>query len=577
MSAFTETHRLRASTQILLLLLLAVMILPWLGETLFYSKGEPREAIQAVSCLKYGDWLLPLSYGSDLPYKPPFLGWCIAVFSWLFNGGEVNEYLSRLPSALALILMCWAIFRWAGKWRGERFGFICAMVTATTFEVFRAGTNCRVDMILTAAMVSAMLMMYDLHEMRNCRDKALRWLAVIILLSIATLTKGPVGALLPCFIMGVYALLRGDRFFPTLGIYLGVAVASLLIPALWYYAAYLEGGPRFTDLMIEENFGRLLGKMSYESHVNPWWYNIMSLAAGLAPWTLLLILACFDIRRYRREAFKPMSLFSFVAVLVVVIFFTIPASKRSVYLLPAYPFLAYWITCIIDSLRDTKVMKGYTWMFAIIALLVVIAVIALQFVSLPKANLAPVGWGYLLLLAAPLWASLAWMRQGIMKHGSNAPLYAVLITASLFLVYLAIGQPMAVNNRSDKAVLSQVEAQAGNSEIYSIDAVYPPFRCYTLNFYMNDRMKGASSFEQLDSLPAGTVVLFSDIKASPRPDSAEYEVTQLLKRSCDNRKPLMMAVKRNAAPAITAEAGPGETSATPAVMTASQDSTITNP
>lgn len=549
MSAFTETHRLRASTQILLLLLLAVMILPWLGETVFYSKGEPREAIQALSCLKYGDWLLPLSYGSDLPYKPPFLGWCIAIFSWLFNGGEVNEYLSRLPSALALILMCWAIFRWAGKWRGERFGFICAMVTATTFEVFRAGTNCRVDMILTAAMVTALLMMYDLHELRNCRDKALRWLGVIILLSIATLTKGPIGALLPCFIMGVYALLRGDRLLTALGIYLGVAVASLAIPAVWYYCAYLEGGPRFTDLMIEENFGRLLGKMSYESHVNPWWYNFMSLAAGLAPWTLLLLLACLDFRRYRREAFKPMGLFSFVTVAIVVIFFTIPASKRSVYLLPAYPFLGYWITCIIDRLRDTKVMKGYAWLFAVLAILAVASVTALQFVSLPKVSLAPIRWGYLLLLAVPMWAALAWMRQGI-RGGKNAALYSVLITASLFMTYIAICQPMAVNNRSDRAVLSTIEAQAGDSRIYSIDAVYPPFRAYTLNFYMNDRIAGAKSFEELDTLPAGTVVLFSDTKESPRPDSMKYEVTQLLKRSCDNRRPLMMAVKRSSASPI---------------------------
>ena len=46
-----------------------LLLLPWLGETLFYSKGEPREAIVAMSILDSGDWILPVSYGGDIPYK----------------------------------------------------------------------------------------------------------------------------------------------------------------------------------------------------------------------------------------------------------------------------------------------------------------------------------------------------------------------------------------------------------------------------------------------------------------------------------------------------------------------------
>ncbi len=71
----------------------AVLLLPWLGETLFNSKGEPREAIVAVSMLESGNWILPVSYGADIPYKPPFVAWIIAAFAWLFNGGVVNEYI----------------------------------------------------------------------------------------------------------------------------------------------------------------------------------------------------------------------------------------------------------------------------------------------------------------------------------------------------------------------------------------------------------------------------------------------------------------------------------------------------
>ena len=117
--------------QALLLAALAIMFLPWLGDILFNSKGEPREAIVAVSILDSGNWILPTSFGHDIPFKPPFLAWMTAVFALLFNGGEVNEYVSRLPSAIALIALCWATYRWAAHSRGSRFGLLTAMMPAT--------------------------------------------------------------------------------------------------------------------------------------------------------------------------------------------------------------------------------------------------------------------------------------------------------------------------------------------------------------------------------------------------------------------------------------------------------------
>ena len=38
-------------------LLSTLVIIPFLGETIFYSKGEPREAIVAYSMLESGNWI----------------------------------------------------------------------------------------------------------------------------------------------------------------------------------------------------------------------------------------------------------------------------------------------------------------------------------------------------------------------------------------------------------------------------------------------------------------------------------------------------------------------------------------
>ena len=110
----------------------------------------------------------------------------------------------------------------------------------------------------------------------------------------------------------------------------------------------------FFDLMMEENFGRFLGKMSYASHENPFYYNIYMLMAGYLPWTLLLLFSLFCLR-YRKwtgtwkekwqqtvekvRTSDPVHLYSFLTIALIFVFYCIPASKRSVYLLPKYPFL----------------------------------------------------------------------------------------------------------------------------------------------------------------------------------------------------------------------------------------------
>lgn len=89
-----------------LLILLSICVLtifPLLGLTDYNTKGEPREAIVAYSMLEHGNWILPRNYGGEIAFKPPFLHWSVAAVSTLC--GEVSEYSSRVPSALALIIM----------------------------------------------------------------------------------------------------------------------------------------------------------------------------------------------------------------------------------------------------------------------------------------------------------------------------------------------------------------------------------------------------------------------------------------------------------------------------------------
>ncbi len=527
--------RYYSGAALLLFMAAAILLLPWLGLTDFNSKGEPREAIVAVSMLQSGDWILPVSSGQDIPFKPPFMAWLIAAFSWLFNGGIVSVYLSRLPSALAGIALTMTSYAWASKIRGQRFGLIMGLVVLTSIEVYRAADACRNDMLLTACMVGALYLLYDLHEDYKRPGRFWCWLATIILLSCAVLTKGPVGALLPCFVAGAYYVFRGDSFFPTFFKMIGLALAAMLIPALWYYAAWTRGGERFFQLMYEENIQRLTSTMGYSSHVKPIWYNFVTIIAGMCPWTLAALLALFSIRKWHWSPLKPAGMFAVTAVVLVVGFYCIPESKRSVYLLPAYPFIAYGVASILAEYEAWRPVRAYAWIIAVLGIAAPITFGVLQFFPVDKLTLTPIPWwGYIMLLI-PIGASIQWMRH----HGDTA-VNVGLIVGSLLLAYSSTVKPSVLNPKSDIRVVDRLKESGARVLTLEYE---PGYRLFTLNFYLDDKIRPVASIEEAGRYPSGTLMLVSE-----RSDTTglykNFIYEDLLPRSCDHREKVGLAVRK---------------------------------
>ena len=328
----------------LLLVICVVTILPFLGLSEYHTKGEPRESIVSYSMLDSGNWILPRNNGGEMAYKPPFFHWSIAAVSAAVNGGQVTEMTSRLPSAIALIAMTLCGFLFFAKRKGVELALLAAFITLTNFELHRAGANCRVDMVLTALTVGALYCLYKWYEKGL---KGIPWLA-ILLMSCGTLTKGPVGTIIPCLVVGIFLLLRGVNFFKAFLLLSAWAILSLILPFCWYVAAYQQGGEEFLALVMEENFGRMTNTMSYNSCVNPWHYNFVTLFAGYVPWTLLVVLSLFSLTYHKFSIqpaawwkrfttwiknMDPVDLFSFTSIVVIFVFYCIPQSKRSVYLL----------------------------------------------------------------------------------------------------------------------------------------------------------------------------------------------------------------------------------------------------
>ncbi|MFR1986743.1 MAG: ArnT family glycosyltransferase [Prevotellamassilia sp.] len=381
----------------MLALICIISLFFFLGETLFNTRGEPREAVVAVSMLEHGNWVLPVNNGVDMAYKPPFFHWLIATFSLLTGG--VTEYTARIPSALALAAMVLAGYGFYAKRRGAEVAFLMGLITLSNFEVHRAGVACRVDMVLTLMMVWALYQLYRWVE----RDmQGLPWWGILAL-SGAFLSKGPVGLGLPCLTVALFAWVRGKGFARIFGRFFVVGLLACILPAIWYVAAYQQGGQRFWDLVYEENVLRLLGKMSYASHINPWPYNVMTVITGFVPYTLLVLMSLF-VLHYRKPSFGSLGdawarfrtyirtmddarLFSLMSFVVIFVFYCIPKSKRSVYLLPVYPFLAYFLAEYILWLRDhhRRVLDWFGWVLASLAALLSLVFIVVRLGGIPES------------------------------------------------------------------------------------------------------------------------------------------------------------------------------------------------
>lgn len=535
-------------SRIIVVVIAAIILLPWGSRTHFNTKGEPREAIVAVSMINSGNWILPESYGHDIPYKPPMLAWCIAAIAEL-NGGEVTEYISRLPSELAAFALILMTFGWVARRRDPVTAALTALVTLTSFEMMRNAMICRVDMLLTFFIVGSIYLL-DTDGIPR-RRVPWRIVGAVILMSCATLTKGPVGALLPCLVAGVYRLLLRKNFFATFFKLTAVAVAAMILPALWYYAAYLQGGDEFLDLAMEENIGRLTGTMTYDSHLNPWWYNIICVIWGMAPYTILVLLALWPLSRrrgnsdIRRGPAGPDAILALCGALLVIGFYCIPASKRSVYLLPAYPFMAFGVVLLYNRLMAMRsaVPAVYFNIIAWLGVTVTVAMVALRcgaadFVTGKNAVFisalahGAIGWWEWIVILLPAAVSLLLWKS---MSDLNPLAKSVISLSAIYIAYFATIQPLLLNGRSNLRQAQELEAMQPEGEIYTfLNDKY--MRYFTVNYYLGDRLRMA---EKADSLPDGKLLLMNSNRAGEFhnlfPD-IRLEAEPMTFVSCDKRR-----------------------------------------
>lgn len=509
----------------------SLLLLPALGLKQFFTRGEAREALVMQDIFERGNWVLAHGYGGAVPSKPPFMHWIAAVLSWPIGG--VSEYTARLPSALFSIFAATLMAAFLAKRRGGTVGLAAGVMLLTSVEWFRASTVARVDMTLAACLAGGLNFFYEWFEHRRVRY----FVGSILLLSGATLTKGPVAIVLPAMIIGLFLLSEGRNTRSIFGVLFSICVPVILIASAWYVVAYLTRPEEFLAKFWYENVARFLGTQEDEPHRGTFIGLWATMLVGLLPWVVWIIpkvwKATTDLSKVRMSSLRAwwgsrdaLDRFCLISLAVVLVFFAIPTSKRSVYLLPAYPFaIGLLAPAVVAVVRENKRWLGIAQrVLPVVILLITCAAALLLYrdewfsASLPQKLVMQLRY------FAEVWKHEATTRGLILLMAVSAPaalgLYQILskawrqralawVLAYPLIVYGVLDGcvfPLFANSLSAKPFAEMVRAKTAATEsLYSFNTEY-----YGVSFYLG---RPIARFE--DVLPRrGLVVLNRDDLAS---------------------------------------------------------------
>ncbi len=333
--------------RLLVIALFAVAI--WVPGYLCRDLWEPDEARYAYVAkeMRTGNhWFVPHRHGQFYAHKPPLMFWLINAGACL-TGGEIGRLATRLPSLLGITLVLWTVSIMTELWTDRRAAWRAVLIAATTAGIWwRAGWG-QIDMLLCGLQMAGLCLLF----LDDQRRTVWRPLLAYCCFGLGILAKGPVGFIVP---IGAYVTAnvaagtaRNLRRWHWLW---GVWVV-LLWPGAWLLLAKLTGGSQayFDELLLKQNAGRAAGGFG---HIRPFYYYLEYLLIEGLPWILVLPFSLITLKR-RAPAYNKAARLALGWAAFVVLFFSLLPTKRSLYILLAYPALAIIVGTAWSRVEDT--------------------------------------------------------------------------------------------------------------------------------------------------------------------------------------------------------------------------------
>jgi 4-amino-4-deoxy-L-arabinose transferase-like glycosyltransferase len=309
------------------------------ARTGLWDRDEPRYAVCVREMRARGDWLFPTFNGEPRYHKPILIYWLMGLGTAL--AGD-NPFGARLPSAIAgagAVVGVW----WLGRrMLGQLGGRIAALIFATAPIVVIESKLATTDATLSLSLLVGQACLWVLGRGTSPVAAMLFW----ICLSLATLTKGPVG---PALIVAS-SLLAWWWGWPAaawkrLHWRWGLAVFAI-ITLPWFIAISVQSRGEFLNFAVGRQIVHRVAS-DMETHGGfPGYYPVVSTVV-LYPWSALMPAAIVGAWMRRRS--DPNLAFLLGWIIGPLLLLECFRTKLIHYYLPAIPGCALLISWLIRS------------------------------------------------------------------------------------------------------------------------------------------------------------------------------------------------------------------------------------
>jgi 4-amino-4-deoxy-L-arabinose transferase-like glycosyltransferase len=371
--------------------LLAVIWLATLSARPLFNPDEGRYAEIPREMAQGGDWVIPHLNGLAYIEKPPLQYWATALSFEVFGP---TEFAARLYTALTALGLLLIVALTARRLWGPQAGWRAAAVLAGMLMFVVLGQLLTLDMSLSFYMTGSLAAFLLAQRAPRPRSWMLvAWAAA----GFGVLTKGLIGAAIPAAVLVLYSLYTRD-FSPwrKLKIAWGLPLfLAITVPWHWLAAHRL---PDFLEFFfVHEHLARYLTPVA--DREEPWWFFAGVFLAGSVPWTVSALRVMGGGWRRRASStggeFQP-TVFLWIWVIFIGVFFSLSDSKLMPYILPVMPALA-----LLIAAQPQQALRRD---FSLTAILTVIAGVAFGVASLnwPRVIASSDRAQYFLPLAGPL-------------------------------------------------------------------------------------------------------------------------------------------------------------------------------
>jgi 4-amino-4-deoxy-L-arabinose transferase-like glycosyltransferase len=432
-----------------------------------WPPDEPRFTLIARHMVESGSWLFPHRGHELYSDKPPVLMWLEASSFELFRNWRIAFLLPSLLAGLGTLALTWDLGR--RLWH-PRIGLYAAIALFSALQFVEQSKRAQIDALV---MFWITLGNWGLivHFLRGPNWRAY-WLGCFAA-GIGVITKG-VGVLALLMVLPyLYVRFRrwegvtvthgdGWRWAGGALAFLG-AIAIWLLPML---AVALTGGePTYLayvhDILFRQTAERYANSWQHEE---PFWFFGKVVVRDWFPLCLLYIVAVPRWWKAFRERDARIAL-PVIWLLLILVFFSIPAGKREVYLLPGLPMMALALAAYLPEWIQSRWLRALCLGLATFAGIVLFAGglwalfghprFATRIADRELADGGRMFWIALTVMGAGFLAAVGWMR---MRRGVGALLIG---TAIAWVGWSLLVYPQFNDSESTIGLMRKVDRIAG--------------------------------------------------------------------------------------------------------------------